>query len=102
MAKKKTKKRSGFKLPGGVGPKAVLTGVLGLSVVPRFLPIQSPGAKMLGTGLALRALNLSGGGALSGAGIIQLAAEFLQPYIGGVLGAGNGAAPRGNGGYDYA
>lgn len=100
MAKKKTKKSSGFKLPGNVGPKAILTGVLGLAIVPKVLPVQSPGAQMLGTGLALRALKLGGGGALSGAGIIMLASEFLAPYIGGVIGGVSGGAAR-NGGYDY-
>lgn len=100
MAKKKTKKSSGFRLPGGIGPKAVLNGILGLAIVPRFLPVQSPGAQILGTGLALRALKLGGGGPLSGAGVIMLAGEFLSPYLGGFLGGGNNAAAS-SGGYDY-
>lgn len=99
MAKKKTKRRGGFRLPGGVGPKGILTGVLGLSIIPQFIPVQSPGAAKLGTGLVLRALNLGGGGALSTVGIMELAAEFLAPTIGGFMGGGAGA--RGGGGYDY-
>jgi len=99
MGKKKTTKK-GFRLPGGLGPKGILTGALGLAIVPRFLPIQSPGAKMLGTGLALRALNLGGGGALSSVGLILTASEFLMPYIGGFI--GGAGAPSGNaGGFDY-
>ncbi len=99
MGKKKKTTKKGFRLPGGLGPKGILTGALGLAIIPRFLPIQSPGAKMLGTGLALRALNLGGGGALSSVGLILTASEFLMPYIGGFIG---GAAPSGNGGgYDY-
>jgi len=78
VAKKKTKKRSGFRLPGGIGPKAVL--------------------QTLGSGLALRALGMGGGGVLSGAGIIMTAAEYLSPFLGGMI----GGAPAGNaGGYDY-
>ena len=98
MAKKKTKKRSGFRLPGGIGPKAVLQGVLALAFVPRFLPTQSRGVQTLGSGLALRALGMGGGGVLSGAGIIMTAAEYLAPFLGGIV----GGAPAGNsGGYDY-
>jgi len=99
VTKKKKKKSSGFRLPGGIGPKAVLQGVLALAFVPRFLPTQSRGVQTLGSGLALRALKLGGGGVLSGAGIIMTAAEYLMPMLGGV---GIGGAPSGNaGGYDY-
>jgi len=100
VTKKKKTTKKGFRLPGGLGPKGILTGALGLAIIPRFLPIQSPGAKMLGTGLALRALNLGSGGALSSVGLILTASEFLMPYIGGFV--GNAGAPSGNaGGYDY-
>ncbi len=100
MAKKKKKGSGGFRLPGGLGPKGILSGVVGLMIVPRFLPVQSPGAKMLGTGLALRAVKLGGGGALSGAGLIMLASEFLAPYIGGVMGNGNAGGGT-SGGTDF-
>ena len=91
MAKKITRKRSGFKLPGGIGPKGVLTGVLGLMVIPRFVPVQSRGAQKLATGLALRALKLGGGGPLSAVGLMELAAEYAGPLLGGFTGsAGNG------------
>jgi len=100
VTKKKTKKKGGFRLPGGLGPKGILTGVLGLAIVPRIIPVQSPGAKMLGTGLVLRALALGGGGALSSVGLIMTASEFLMPYIGGFI--GGAGAPSGNaGGFDY-
>jgi len=101
ITKKKTKsKKGGFRLPGGLGPKGILQGVLALAIVPRFIPVQSPGARMLGSGLALRAINLGGGGALSSAGLIMMAGEFLAPYLGGFIGAPG--APAGNaGGFDY-
>jgi hypothetical protein len=98
--KKKTSKKGGFKLPGGIGPKGILQGVLGLAVVPRFIPSQSPGVKVLGTGIAMRALSLGGGGPLSAAGLIMTAAEFLNPYLTGVMGTGM-SRPSGPGGYDY-
>lgn len=91
MTKKKKKSKGGFRLPGGLGPKGILTGAIGLMLIPRFVPVQSPGAKMLATGLALRALNLGGGGALSSVGLIMTASEFIAPYLGGVIGNGNGA-----------
>ena len=99
MGKKKTKKKGGFRLPGGLGPKGILTGVLGLAFIPRFIPVATPGAAKLGTGLVLRALNLGGGGALASVGIMELVAGFILPALGG-LGVGNGGAPNA-GGYDY-
>ena len=99
MVKKKTKKKGGFRLPGGLGPKGILTGVLGLAFIPRFIPVATPGAAKLGTGLVLRALNLGGGGALASVGIMELVAGFILPTLGGF---GIGGAPAGNsGGYDY-
>lgn len=99
MAKKKTKKKGGFRLPGGLGPKGILTGVLGLAFIPRFIPVSTPGAAKLGTGLVLRALNLGGGGALASVGIMELVAGLVLPALGGF---GIGGAPAGNaGGYDY-
>jgi len=98
VAKKKTKKKSGFRLPGGLGPKGILTGVLGLAFIPRFIPVATPGAAKLGTGLVLRALNLGGGGALASVGLMELVAGFILPALGGI---GIGGAPSNAGGYDY-
>lgn len=99
MAKKKTKKSSGFRLPGGLGPKGILTGILGLALIPRFVPVTTPGQAKLATGLALRAFKLSGGGALSAVGIMEVAAEMLLPRLGGILPGANGA--QSSGVYDY-
>ena len=101
MAKKKTKRNGGFRLPGGLGPKGVLTGVLGMAVIPQFLPVASPGAAKLGTGLVLRALKLGGGGALSSVGIMELAAEFIGPALGRLGGVNGAVGGGGSGGYDY-
>ncbi|GAI53900.1 unnamed protein product, partial [marine sediment metagenome] len=90
MTKKKTKKKSGFRLPGGLGPKGILTGVLGLAFIPRFIPLQIPGAAKIGTGLVLRLLNLGGGGALTSVGIMELVAGQLLPMLAGF---GIGGAP---------
>ena len=99
VTKKKTKKKGGFRLPGGLGPKGILTGVLGLAFIPRFIPVATPGAAKLGTGLVLRALNLGGGGALASVGIMEMVAGFVLPALGGF---GIGGAPSGGaGGYDY-
>lgn len=101
MAKKRRKRSGGFRLPGGVGPKAVLFGALGLTLAPRILPVQSPGAIKLGTGLALRALKIGGGGPLAAVGMMELAAQFLSGAAGGALpflGGGGGVV---NGGFDY-
>ena len=100
MPKKKKKGGSkGFRLPGGLGPKGILTGVLGLSLIPRFVPVTTPGQAKLATGIALRALKLSGGGALSAVGIMEVASELLSGQIGSVFGGvGNGGAVRS---YDY-
>ena len=98
IAKKKSKKRSGFRLPGGLGPKGILTGVLGLAFIPRFIPVATPGAAKLGTGLVLRALNLGGGGALASVGIMELVAGFILPALGGL---GVGGTTSNAGGFDY-
>ena len=101
MAKKKTtKKKGGFRLPGGLGPKGILTGVLGLAFIPRFIPVATPGSAKLGTGLVLRALKLGGGGALASVGIMELVAGQILPMLAGFGVGGNGAA-AGGGGYDY-
>jgi len=93
-------KKGGFRLPGGLGPKGILTGALGLMFIPQFVPVQSPGAKMAATGMVLRALKLGGGGALTSVGLITLALEFLGPRFGGLFGglAGGNAT---TGGTDY-
>ena len=98
MVKKKTKK-SGFRLPGGLGPKGILTGILGLALIPRFVPVATPGQAKLVTGIALRALKLGGGGALSSVGIMEVAAEMLLPRVGGLLPGGNNTTRVG--GFDY-
>jgi len=99
MAKKKGKKRSGFRMPGGLGPKGILMGSLGLMVAPRIIPVQSPGAHKLAAGLGLRALKVGGGGPLAAVGIMEL---VLQ-YGAGLLGGFGVAATGGNGAtrYDY-
>ena len=99
MAKKKTRKRSGFRLPGGLGPKGILTGILGLALVPRVVPVTTPGQAKLATGLALRALKLGGGGALSAVGIMEVAAEMLGGQIGSLIPGGNGGSAIRT--YDY-
>ncbi len=99
MGKKKTKKRSGIRLPGGLGPRGILTGILGLALIPRFVPVTTPGQAKLATGIALRALKLSGGGALSAVGIMEVAAELLLPRLGGILPGATGAPNQGV--YDY-
>lgn len=100
--KKKTKKRSGFRLPGGLGPKGILFGALGMAIVPRILPVQSPGAQKLAAGMALRALKIGGGGPLAAVGLMELAAQFAAPALGGIVGGfGFGAPGAGNGGYMY-
>lgn len=99
MPKKKRKSRGGFRLPGGLGPKGILTGIIGLSLIPRVVPVTTPGQAKLATGLALRALKLGGGGALSAVGIMEVASEMLGGQLGALIpGAGNGGAVRS---YDY-
>ena len=93
--RKKRKSSGGFRLPGGLGPKGILTGIIAMATIPRFLPVTSPGAGKLGAGLVLRALKLGGGGALSSVGIMELAAEMIMPVIGGYMPGGNGAGARG-------
>lgn len=95
-----TKKKSGFKLPGGLGPKGIIMGALGMMFIPRLLPVP-PQASKLAAGLALRALNIGGGGALSAVGLMELAAAYGAPLLGGVLpGGGVNGTPR-TGVYDY-
>ena len=99
MTKKKTgAKKGGFKLPGGLGPKGIIMGALAMTVIPRVLPIP-PQASKLGAGLVLRALNIGGGGALSAVGLMELAAAYAAPLLGGVVpGLGGNGAVRS---YDY-
>ena len=98
-AKKKKSRSKGFRLPGGLGPKGILTGIVGLSLIPRVVPVQTPGQAKLATGLVLRALKMGGGGALSAVGIMEVAAEMLSGQLGQLLPGGNGgtAVTR----YDY-
>ncbi len=97
-----TKKgKGGFKLPGGLGPKGIIMGALGMLFIPRLVPVP-PQAGKLAAGLALRALNIGGGGALTAVGLMELAAAYGAPLLGGAIPAlngGNGAQVRG--GYDY-
>lgn len=98
VAKKKKSRSRGFRLPGGLGPKGILTGALGLMLIPRVVPVTTPGQAKLATGIALRALKLGGGGALSSVGIIEIAVELLSGQLGGLLPGGGGNAVRV---YDY-
>ena len=102
MTKKKKTHRKGFKLPGGVGPKAVAMGALGLILAPRIIPVQSPGAQKLAAGLGLRALKVGGGGPLAAVGLMELAAQYGSAMlVGGGLpffGPANGGM---QGGTDY-
>lgn len=98
IVKKKKSRSSGFRLPGGLGPKGILTGIIGLSLIPRVVPVTTPGQAKLATGLALRALKLGGGGALSSVGIMEVAAEMLGGQLGQILPGGNGGAVQR---YDY-
>ncbi len=95
MAKRKSKRRSGFRLPGGLGPKGILMGALGLMVAPRIIPVQSPGAHKLAAGLGLRALKVGGGGPLAAVGIMELVLQYGSGLLGGAVsgfgGGGNGA-----------
>ena len=100
MAKKKGKKRSGFRLPGGLGPKGILMGALGLMVAPRIIPVQSPGAHKLAAGLGLRALKVGGGGPLAAVGIMELVLQYGAGFFTGAVGGftgGTGNATR----FDY-
>ena len=90
---KKTKKsrNSGIMLPGGLGPKGIAMGALGLLFVPRITGIRSPGGSKLATGLALRTLKIGGGGPLAAVGIMELALQYLGGSVMPLLG-GNGNA----------
>lgn len=97
MPKKRKTKKSGFRLPGGLGPKGILMGALGLMIAPRLIPVQSPGAHKLAAGLGLRALKVGGGGPLAAVGLMELALQYGAGVIGGVgLGGTNQI-----GGFDY-
>ena len=98
MAKKKRKRSGGFRLPGGLGPKGILTGIIGLALIPRVVPVSTPGQAKLATGLALRALKLGGGGPLAAVGIMEVAAEMLGGQLGAFLPGMNGSAVRS---FDY-
>ena len=96
------KRKGGFKLPGGIGPKAALFGALGLTVAPLVLRGQAPGVQKLGVGLGLRALSIGGGGALTAVGILEPVAGFIMPIISGAgLPFGGGGNGGGSGVYDY-
>ena len=97
--KKKKSRSKGFRLPGGLGPKGILTGIIGLALVPRIVPVTTPGQAKLATGLALRALKLGGGGALSAVGIMEVAAEMLGGQLGQLIPGGNGGSTVTR--YDY-
>ena len=91
VAKKKTSRRGGIRLPGGLGPKGIAMGALGLLIVPRITGIQSPGGAKLATGLALRTLKIGGGGPLAAVGIMELALQYLGGATAGFgFGGGNG------------
>jgi len=98
MAKKKRSKSKGFRLPGGLGPKGILTGIAALMIVPRVVPVQTPGQAKLASGLALRALKLGGGGPLAAVGIMEVAAEMAGPMLTGLVPGANSGTVRS---YDY-
>jgi len=95
LAKKKTRKRSGFRMPGGLGPKGILMGALGLMVAPRIIPVQSPGAHKLAAGLGLRALKVGGGGPLAAVGIMELVLQYGAGLLGGAVGGFTGGGAGG-------
>ena len=94
-AKKKTRRNGGIRLPGGLGPKGIAMGALGLLLVPRITGIRSPGGAKLATGLALRTLKVGGGGPLAAVGIMELALQFLSGPIAGFGLGVNGAGANG-------
>ena len=96
------KRKGGFKLPGGLGPKSIILGALGMMMVPRLLPIPPQAAK-LATGLTMRAVGLGGGAALTAVGLMELVASYGAPLLGGVLPGmgGNGAGPAPQRSTDY-
>ncbi len=100
MAKKKKSSKGGFKLPGGIGPKAALFGALALTVAPMVLPGQSGGVQKVAVGMGMRALKIGGGGALSAVGLMELIAQFIGPMVGGA-GFSFGGNGRPSGGTDY-
>lgn len=98
MAKKTKKKSSGMRLPGGIGPKAVLAGIGAMLITPRIIPVATPGQTKLAAGMGLRFLKIGGGGALAAVGIMETVAEMMLPRLGGFV----PGVPGGNQtGYDY-
>lgn len=96
------KRKGGFKLPGGLGPKSIIMGALGMMFLPKLLPVPPQAAK-LATGLAMRAVGIGGGAALTAVGLMELVAAYGAPLLQGVAGppgAGGGAFPS-NGVSDY-
>jgi len=94
-------KKGGFKLPGGIGPKGVLFGALGLTLVPTLVPVPPQAAKLV-TGLAMRALKIGGGGPLAAVGMMELVAAYAAPLLGGLRGGLAGTSLNGAArGYDY-
>ena len=99
VGKKKKTKSKGMRLPGGLGPKGILAGIGAMLIVPRIVPVVTPGQVKLAAGLGLRALKIGGGGPLASVGIMELVAEYAGPIIGGFTG---GTTASGNSRmYDY-
>lgn len=97
VKKKKGRRNGGIRLPGGLGPKGIAMGALGLLIVPRITGITSPGGSKLATGLALRTLKIGGGGPLAAVGIMELALQ----YLGGGLAGFNLGGGGNSGGTDF-
>ena len=91
--RKKKSRRSGFRI-GGIGAKGIVAGIIGMTIIPRIVPVQSSGAVKLATGLGLKTLRIGGGAPLMAVGAMELAAQYVAPMLGG-LGAG------GTGGTDF-
>ena len=93
--RKTAKRRNGISLLGGLGPKGLLAGIMGMAFLPRFLPALPAGGAEMATGLALSTMGLGGGAALKQVGAMRLIGSQIMPLLGGFVG-GNG-----NGRYDY-
>ena len=94
--RKTVKRRNGISLLGGLGPKGLLAGIMGMAFLPRFLPALPAGGAEMATGLALSTMGLGGGAALKQVGAMRLIGSQIMPLLGGFGGGGNG-----NGRYDY-
>ena len=94
--RKTAKRRNGISLLGGLGPKGLLAGIMGMAFLPRFLPALPAGGAEMATGLALSTMGLGGGAALKQVGAMRLIGSQIMPLLGGFGGGGNG-----NGRYDY-